>query len=67
MPTRERRRKKVEIRNASDVVEWSVGQPLNFPPKETERNILARKIMETAIRRPIAKTRRSRSGKRVKK
>jgi len=67
MPTRERRRKKVEIRNASDVVEWSVGQPLNFPPKETERNILARKIMETAIRRPIARTRRSRTGKRVKK
>jgi len=67
MPTRERKRKKVESRNASDVAEWSVGQPLSFPPKETERNILARKIMETAIRQPIAKTRRSRSGKRVKK
>jgi len=67
MPTRERRRKKVESRNASDVVEWSVGQPLSFPPKKTERNILARKIMEAAIRQPVKRTRRSRSANRVKK
>jgi hypothetical protein len=58
-------RKKIRRKKRDTVVEWAIGQPLNFPPKRAkknpaESNPTARAVVEAVFGKPSKKDRKRR-------